>query len=418
MWTFERYTESRGRSAVPIILRLTRLRRFSRCWRFFSTTTIVKPPSAGLADLAPDLLVAVANALALVGLRRPHLTDLRRHLAYPLLVYTAHDYRRGVGHLELYALARRDRDRMREPDLQTYVPPLELGPVADARDLQRLREPFGDAGDGVLDQGAGEPVHRLVLGRVRRPSEHEAPVLLPDLDAAPDGHPQFALRTRHLHDAAGDLDVYPSRDLDRRLTDSRHTLLLVHEAEDLAADAHPAGLMVGEDPLRGREDRHSEPVEDAGDVLLLAVDAPARAAHPPEASYCPLPVGAVLQLDHKDLLGPCSLLQEVVYVALLLEDAGNVRLHLRVRDLGRVVLRHLRVADPGQEVRYGIVNRHRSLPTRFRYPGNLALVGKLPEADPAQPELPVVPVCPAAPLAPVVLSDREFLLSLLLYQQG
>src|SRR5215211_1803530 len=321
MWTLERYTETRGRSGVPTILRRTRLRRFSRCWRFFSTTAISNLLT-GLADLAPDLLVAVADALALVGLRRPHLTDLRRHLAHPLLVYTAHDYRRGVGHLELYALARRDRDRMREPDLQPYVPPLELSPVADARDLQRLREPFGDAGDGVLDQRAGEPVHRLVLGRVRRPSEHEAPVLLPDLDAAPDGHPQFALRTRHLHDAAGDLDVYPSRDLDRRLTDSRHTLLLVHEAEDLAADAHPAGLMVGEDPLRGREDRHPEPVEDAGDVLLLAVDAPARTAHPSQARYRPLPVGAVLQLHDEPLLRPRTLLREVADVARLLEDAG------------------------------------------------------------------------------------------------
>src|SRR5215216_1156496 len=223
MWTFERYSESRGRSAVPIILRLTRLRRFSRCWRFFSTTAIVKPPSAGLADLAPDLLVAVADALALVGLRRPHLTDLRRHLAYPLLVYPAHDYRRGVGHLELYALARRDRDRMREPDLQTYVPPLQLGPVADARDLQRLREPFRYAGDGVLDQGAGEPVHRLVLRRVRRPREHEAPVLLADLDAAPDGDGQLPSRAGDLHAPARDLDVHGRGDLDRRLTDSRHT---------------------------------------------------------------------------------------------------------------------------------------------------------------------------------------------------
>src|SRR5215212_4430776 len=58
------------------------------------------------------------------------------------------------------------------------------------------------------------------------------------------------------------------------------------------------------------------------------------------------------------------------------------------------------------------------LPTRFRYPGDLTLVGELPETDPAQPELPVVPVRPTAPLAPAVLPDREFLLSLLLYQQG
>src|SRR5918999_5896162 len=170
MWTLERYTESLGRSAVPMILRRTRLWRFSRCSRFFSTTAIVNL-LPGLADLAPDLLVAVADALALVGLRRPDGPDLRRHLADPLLVYPAHDYRCGVGHLELHALARRERNRVREPDLQFHVLPLQLGPVADARDLQGLREALRDARDGVLDQAPGQPVHCLVLGRLRSPCE-------------------------------------------------------------------------------------------------------------------------------------------------------------------------------------------------------------------------------------------------------
>src|SRR3712207_9211094 len=58
-----------------------------------------------------------------------------------------------------------------------------------------------------------------------------------------------------------------------------------------------------------------------------------------------------------------------------------------------------------------------SLPTRFRNAGDLALVGQLPQADPAQAELPVVAVRPATPLAPVVLPDLELLLLLLLYQQ-
>src|SRR5829696_6040712 len=104
MFTFERYTERRGRSAVPATLRRTRWRRFSLCIRFFSTTAIlISLPS--LADLAPDLLVAVADALTLIRLGRTDLPDLSRRLAYPLLVYTAHDDRRGVGHLELYPFA-------------------------------------------------------------------------------------------------------------------------------------------------------------------------------------------------------------------------------------------------------------------------------------------------------------------------
>src|SRR5215208_119700 len=80
--------------------------------------------------------------------------------------------------------------------------------------------------------------------------------------------------------------------------------------------------VIGEDPLRGREYRHPESIEHPGDVLLLAVDAPSGTAHPPQARYRPLPVGAVLELDNEDLLGPSALLREVLDVALLLEDAA------------------------------------------------------------------------------------------------
>src|SRR4028119_661153 len=123
MFTFERYTERRGRLAVPAILRRTRLRRFS-LWARCGITAI-DPPLSGLADLAADLLVAVADALALVRLGRTNLPDLRRHLAYLLLVVPADDDRRRVRHLELDALPRRDRHGVRVPDLPGYVPPSE-----------------------------------------------------------------------------------------------------------------------------------------------------------------------------------------------------------------------------------------------------------------------------------------------------
>src|SRR5215210_9267440 len=142
MCTWKRYTERRGLAAVPATLRLTRLRRFSLCIRF--SRTAMNPPRitlSGLADLAPDLLVAVADALALVRLGRTDHPYLGRRLADPLLVYPAHDNRRGVRDLELYPLAGRDRDRMRVPDLQVDVLPLQSGPVAAAGDVQRLREP-------------------------------------------------------------------------------------------------------------------------------------------------------------------------------------------------------------------------------------------------------------------------------------
>src|SRR5215203_1881274 len=145
MCTFERYTERRGLAAVPATLRLTRLRRFSLCIRF-SRTAIRTLLLTGLADLAPDLLVAVADALALVRLGRTDHPDLRRRLSHTLLVYAAHDDRRGIRDLELYPLVRGDGDGVRVADLQIDVAPLQGGPVADAGDVQRLGEPFRHAG--------------------------------------------------------------------------------------------------------------------------------------------------------------------------------------------------------------------------------------------------------------------------------
>src|SRR5918911_4895295 len=127
---------------------------------------------------------------------------------------------------------------------------------------------------------------------------------------------------------------------------------LVDEAENLAADAGPAGLVVGEDTARGREDRHPQAVEYAGYVGLLAVDAPTRPAHAPEARDPPLPVGAVLELDDELLFGARAPLRVPLDVALLLEDTGYLGLHFGVRHRNRLVLGHPRVADAGPEVRY------------------------------------------------------------------
>src|SRR5215211_4223173 len=191
---------------------------------------------------------------------------------------------------------------------------------------------------------------------------------------------------------------------------------LVDEAQDFAADAPAPGLVVRQDPLGGREYRHPEPVEHARNIGLLAVDPASRAAHAPEARDAAATVGAVLQGYDEPPLDPAPPLGDVLNVALLRENPGDLCLHLRVRNLDRLLLGHVRVADARQEIRYRIGDRH-LLPTRFRYARDLALVCQLPQADPAQPELPVVALRPAAPLAAVVLPDRVLLLFLLLYQQ-
>ena len=73
----------------------------------------------------------------------------------------------GLGHLELHALGRVDRDRVREAELQVEAARTGGGgAVADADDLELLGEALGHAGDHVGDQRPGETVQRTVLALV------------------------------------------------------------------------------------------------------------------------------------------------------------------------------------------------------------------------------------------------------------
>src|SRR5215203_3125452 len=112
---------------------------------------------------------------------------------------------------------------MRVADLQIDVGSLQGGPVADAGDVQGLREPVRHARYGVLDQGARKTVHRPMLGRVRGPLDYNVTVLLPHLDPASYGYREFALRAVHLYAAARELHVDRAGDLHRRYPDSRHS---------------------------------------------------------------------------------------------------------------------------------------------------------------------------------------------------
>src|SRR6185295_11619016 len=119
-----------------------------------------------LPHLAGDVLAAVADSLALVRLRRAALADVGGDLADELLVDAPHDDLGRLRHLELDALGSLDRDRMRVAQRQLEVLALELGPVADALDLEPLLEALGDPLDHVGDQAAGEAVQGAMLAPV------------------------------------------------------------------------------------------------------------------------------------------------------------------------------------------------------------------------------------------------------------
>src|SRR5215211_4139691 len=108
-------------------------------------------------------------------------------------------------------------------DLQIDVASLQGCSVADAGDVQGLREPFRHAGYCVVDQGSRKPVHRPVLGCVRGPLDYYVTVLLPNLDTAGHGHRELALRAVDLYAAARELHADRARDLDRSFPDSRHS---------------------------------------------------------------------------------------------------------------------------------------------------------------------------------------------------
>src|SRR3954453_7306877 len=178
--------------------------------------------SCALSYLPRDVLALVADALALVGLRRPLLADDGGDLADLLLGDPLHDHARGLGHLELDALRRLDRHGMRVAERELEVAALELGAIADALDLQGLREAVGDALDHVRHERAREPVKRTVLRPVGRARDEDVAVLLANLDRARLALVQIALRPGHANDLRLDRHGDAGGDVDGLLTDTGH----------------------------------------------------------------------------------------------------------------------------------------------------------------------------------------------------
>src|SRR6476661_8544930 len=136
-------------------------------------------------------------------------------------------------------------------------------------------------------------------------------------------------------------------------------LSLPNLAEDLAADAALGRLGARQDALRRRDDGQAETVEHARDLLLVAVNAAARARDALDAVDDRLAVGRVLQVDPQRPLRLFLVRERVVPdEALALEDAGDLHLQLRGGELHAVVMRRNPVADSRQHIGYWICHRH------------------------------------------------------------
>src|SRR5271155_310316 len=194
----ERNTAMRGRSGVPTTFARTRRRRRRRRSPLVMTVMLGPPGgSCALTDLTGDVLALVADALALVGLRRALLADDGGHLADGLLGDPPHDDARRLGHLELDAIRCGNRHRVRVADRQLEVLALELRAVADALDLETLLVARGHALDHVGNERAGESVQGTMLAAIGGPGDDDLVAILGHCDVARDALGKLALRALH-----------------------------------------------------------------------------------------------------------------------------------------------------------------------------------------------------------------------------
>src|SRR5260221_1793744 len=189
-----------------------------------------------LAGLALDDLSVVADALALVGLRRTALADGGGDVADLLLVGAEEDDVRRVRGTDLDARGHRNGHRLVEANVQHDLVALSGGVPTDALDLELLLVSLGHADDHVLDQGARHAVpgadEAVFLGGLG--GDLDRVLLDLDVDLGTDLDLELALRSL-------DQDLAVSLDLDGDAGGDRNGLSADaghgsgHLAEDLAA---------------------------------------------------------------------------------------------------------------------------------------------------------------------------------------
>src|SRR5687767_2946010 len=142
-----RCTDRRGRSPARDLIAV-RTRRRRRSKRESLAILLLLP------FLAEDVLAAILDALALVGLGLAPAADLGGKLADGLLVDAA-DLDRGlVRGLHLEAFGDREVDIVAVAELQLQLIALGIRAIADASDLEDFGEALGHALDQVRDQRA------------------------------------------------------------------------------------------------------------------------------------------------------------------------------------------------------------------------------------------------------------------------
>src|SRR5437868_4949778 len=127
-------------------------------------------------------------------------------------------------------------------------------------------------------------------------------------------------------------------------------MVLPDEAHDFAADAPLLRGATGDETGRRGQNGDSHPAQHARETVLPRVDPAARLRHALQAGDDPLAIAAELEIDDQGIEGFALLDVVVPDVALLLQEAGELHLHLRARHRRLLVERLVGVPDAGEHV--------------------------------------------------------------------
>src|SRR5690349_20054 len=144
---------------------------------------------------------------------------------------------------------------------------------------------------------------------------------------------------------------------------------LPDEGEELATGVRAPRLGIGHEPTRRAENRHPETVPHARNVADADVPAKPGARNPLELPDDRLSALRVLQ-HHAPHGAPVLRLQPPVVLneVFLLQDAGDLGLHLRYRHVHAAMLRPARIADPREHIGDRIGHAHVVIPCSLSYP--------------------------------------------------
>src|SRR5271170_3919282 len=228
-----------------------------------------------LAFLAADSFAGIFDPLAFVGLGWAKGADLGGDLTDPLTVGPGDgDNRRPLaGDPDI--LGYRKRDVVAIAKLQVQRAALNRGAIADPVDLETDGKALRHPGDHIADQCPGRSPHGTRFLGVVGGRNRDRAVGDRRRDGVADDQLQRAEPAFGGQGAAGELNLDPDRDGHRIFADTRHLRTSKDAAQDFAADLRGAGLVVGQDPARGRQDGDPETVIAARQIGDPRVDASA-----------------------------------------------------------------------------------------------------------------------------------------------